>query len=240
MQIDIKSDIDKLKKDLTSIQKKQIPAATQWALNNTAKKVKAAEVREIKKVFNRPTRFTQNSLWIKWARKTKLQALVKLKDEAFKGNPAAKFLQPEIEGGARRHKGFEKLLISKGQMPRNMYAIPSRTIKKNQYGNVSNGVIQKILSGLSSQRDTYQNAHSGSKRSKTAGKFFSGVIGHTHGIWDIGRLQRGLPALLFIFVTGAPRYRARFNFQRVAKKTIGIVFKREFKKTMAKALATAR
>ena len=240
MNISIKSDIDKLKKDLTTLQKKQIPAATQWALNGTAKKVKAAEQREIKRVFNSPTRFTVNSLWIKWARKSKLEALVKLKDEAYKGNPAAKYLQSEIEGGARRHKGFEKLLIAKGQMPRNMYAIPSRTIKKNQYGNVSNGVIQKILSGLSSQRDVYQNARKGSSRSKTLGKYFAGIVGSTHGIWDVARLHKGQPALLFLFVTGAPNYRKRFDFQRVAQKTIKTVFTREFDKSLKKALATAR
>jgi len=113
-------------------------------LNGTAKKVKVAEQREIKKVFNNPTRYTQNSLWIKWARKTKLEAIVKLKDEAFKGTPATKYLSPQLMGGGRKHKDFENLLISRGQMPSDMYAVPSRTMKLNQYGNVSNGVIQKV------------------------------------------------------------------------------------------------
>jgi len=237
MQISIKSDLKKLTKDLNRLQKKQIPAATQWALNGTAKKVKAAEEREIKRVFNNPTRYTQKALWIKWARKTNLEALVKIKDEAFKGNAASKYLSPQMSGGGRKHKGFEKLLIARGQMPGNMYAIPSRTLKKNRYGNVSNGMIQKILSGLGSQRDVYQRASEGSK---TFGKYFSGIIGDVHGIWDVNKLRRRVPALLFIFISGSPKYSKRFDFQRVAVKTINTVFKREFDKSLAKALATAR
>lgn len=240
MQISIKHDLKKAARKLSEIEKKQLPAATQWALNNTAKKVKEAEEREIRQVFRNPTKYTQNALWIKWAKKSNLQALVKIKDESVKGNAAVKFLKAEIEGGPRRHKGFEKLLIAKGQMPRNMFAVPSRTIKKNQYGNVSNGLIQRILSGLSSQRDIHQNARAGSKRSKTLGKYFSGIIGNVHGIWDVNALHRGGPALLFLFVAGAPRYRKRLDFERVAKKTINTVFKKEFEQSMQRALDTAK
>ena len=131
-------------------------------------------------------------------------------------------------------------MIAKGQMPRNMYAVPTGIIKKNQYGNVSPGLIQRILSGLGAQRDIYQNARTGSKRTKTLGKYFSGIVSGVHGIWDVAALNRGVPALLFIFVSGAPRYEKRFDFERVALKTINIVFKREFAKALEKALATAK
>jgi len=236
MQISIQSNIDDVIKSMNDVAKRQLPAAAQWGLNGTAKKVKAAEQREIRKVFDKPTRYTQNSLWIKWAKKTKLEAIVKLKDEAFKGTPATKYLSAQLTGGRRKHKGFENLLISRGQMPSNMYAVPSRTMRLNQYGNVSNGVIQKILSGLGAQRDKYQRA---SKGSRTSGKYFSGIIGNVHGIWDITKLQRGQLALMFLFVK-SPSYKKRYDFEAVANKTIKTVFRREFDKALKKALETAR
>ena len=235
--VSVESNIKEVQKQLLRFERKQIPVATQWALNNTAKKVKLAQEREIKRVIDRPTRFTQNSLWIKWAKKNKLIAEVMIKDYAAGGNAAATYLRPVIEGGARRHKGYEKLLISRGKMPGDMYAVPTSLVKKNRFGNVSAGLIQKILSGLGAQRDVYQRARPGSR---AHGKYFSGIIGDVYGIWDIAKLRRGGAALLFVFVDGAPKYNKQYNFKRVALKTIDAVFKREFTKTLKRALATAR
>lgn len=236
MQISVTSDIHKAVKSLSDLKKKQVPAATKWAINNTAVLVKEAEEREIRNVFNNPTRFTQNSLWIQWARPGKLEAIVKIKDHAVKGTAASKYLAPEIEGGPRRHKGFEKLLISKGMMPANMYAVPSRTVKRDSYGNVSKGLIQKILSGLQAQRDVHQRARKGSR---TSGGYFAGIIGNVHGIWDVKALHDGGPALLFIY-TNTPNYTKRLNFQAVAARVISRSFNKEFGKALAYAIATAR
>ena len=50
LNIDFKG-IDKLKKNLSAMEKKQLPFATMTALNETAKDVKRAEDRKIKRVF---------------------------------------------------------------------------------------------------------------------------------------------------------------------------------------------
>lgn len=243
-KLSVHSNIKDVKQQLSWVEKKQLPAATQWALNNTARKVKLAEQREMKRVLNSPKPFTTNAFWIKWAKKNNLEAIVKIKDQVSKGNAAATYLSPVIAGKARKHKGFERLLMARGQMPKGMYAVPSRTIKKDRYGNVSTGMIQKILSGLGAQRKTRLNPLVGSKRSRkgrsTLGKYFSGIIGNVHGIWDVKRLHEGGPALLFIFVRAAPKYSKQFDFEKVAKKISKAVFKREFDKSLRKALATAR
>jgi len=134
MRISVTSDIHKVIARLSDLKQKQVPAATKWAINNTAVLVKQAEEREINNVFDRPTRFTQNALWTQWARQGNMEATVKIKDHAVKGTAAIKYLSAQIDGGPRRHKGFEKLLISKGAMPSNMYAVPSRTVKRDSYG----------------------------------------------------------------------------------------------------------
>jgi len=238
MSVDVKystKNIDRLMKQLP----KQTTFATALALTRTAQEVQKEEHREIKKVFDSPTARTKNATFVIPATKARLSAEVKVKDETDKGTPVSKYLEAQIKGGARRHKGFENRLIEKGMMPANMFAVPTRIIKKNQAGNVSQGQIQKILSGLSAQRDSAQNDYKGSPRGRTAGKYFSGIISGVHGIWDVNKLKNGGAALLFIFVK-APRYKARFDFQGVAKKTIKREFSNQFNKALAFALKTAR
>jgi len=238
MSVDVKyssKNINRLIKQLP----KQATFATALALTRTAQEVQKEEHREIKKVFHNPTARTKNATFVIPATKARLSAEVKIKDETDKGTPVSKYLEAQIKGGARRHKGFENRLIDKGMMPDNMFAVPTRLMKKNQYGNVSQGQIQKILSGLSAQRDNAQNARPGAPRAKNAGKYFSGIISGVHGIWDVTKLKNGGAALLFIFVKSA-RYKSRFDFQRVAKKTINREFGKQFNLAFALAIKTAR
>jgi len=218
---------------------KQTVFATALALTRTAQAVQKDVHQEIARVFDRPTPRTKKGAFVIPATKQRLWAEVKIKDETDKGTPVSKYLEAQIDGGKRFHKGFEKRLIAKGQMPDDMYAVPSRTVKKNQYGNVSQGLIQKILSGLQSQRDSLQNAYPGSPRQRVAGKYFSGIVSGVHGIWDVNKLKKGQPALIFLFVKKT-RYRSRFNFQALAKKTIDREFPIQFNKALQYALKTAR
>lgn len=233
--LSISVDISNTERYLDKVQK-QIPFAIAKSLTKTAQDIKKDERIEMTRVFDRPTRYTLNSLYVLPARKSKLVAVVKIKDEAIKGNAAVKYLKEQMEGGGRSYKGFEKLLISRGQMPSGMYAVPSRTMKLNKFGNVTNGMIQKILSGLGAQRDIYQRSRSGSK---THGKYFSGIVSGTHGIWDVNKLRKGLPALLFLFVK-RPTYNRRFKFHAVAERTAKRMFTARFNHEMKRALATAR
>jgi len=85
ISINISSGFKGVQKELKEFAN-QIPFATSLAINRTAQKVKVAQEKEIKDVFDRPTPFTQNSLFIKTSNKVNLTASVKLKDQAFKGN----------------------------------------------------------------------------------------------------------------------------------------------------------
>src|ERR1035441_633525 len=75
---------------------RQLPFATAKALTRTAQLIKAAEVDEMRRVFDRPTPWTLNSVFITPATKDNLIARVWLKQDAAKGTPAAKYLLSEI------------------------------------------------------------------------------------------------------------------------------------------------
>ena len=110
--INVSAQVDKTVKFLDSF-RKQIPFTVSVALNKTALKVKERETHEIKDVFDRPTPFISNSVFMKPSNKATLTAKVGIKDQGRV--PAAKVLASEISGGQRRLKAFEKALIASGK-----------------------------------------------------------------------------------------------------------------------------
>jgi len=99
MNINVKSDIDKLKKKLTNIQHKQIPFAASQAINDTAVDAQKALKVQAPKKLDRPTRSTINSFRVKRSTKRNLTG------EVFILPWAWAYLKYQIEGGTRRASG---------------------------------------------------------------------------------------------------------------------------------------
>lgn len=108
------------------------------ALNKAGKEVKGSVVNEMLTVFDRPTRFTINSLQLTPATKDNLNAVVWFKTPDRMGQH---YLVPQVDGGQRRLKGFEQA-IDLGEL------VPAAGAKIDQYGNVSIGQIRQLLSVL--------------------------------------------------------------------------------------------
>ena len=149
--------------ELKQLEKEQLPFATSYAINTVARKVRDAEKEEIKRVFDEPTRWTVNSIFINPSSKNDLEAVVWLKDWAPKGTPAADYLQPHIQGGPRQLKRYEKALKRKGMLKAGEYTVPANTFKKNRYGNISQGQYTKMLSNVGAQNDIWQNSRDSKK-----------------------------------------------------------------------------
>ena len=139
--------LDRLHRDLRRMQGNLAYAAAQTA-NHLALAVRDAERREMERVFDRPTRWTLNSTRITYARKSRPIARVWLKDEAFKGTPATRYLAPQIFGGERSIKRFERALQHAGILPTGWLAVPGEAADLDAYGNMSRGQIVKILSWM--------------------------------------------------------------------------------------------
>ncbi len=216
----------------------QIPFATMTALNSTAAIVKGELEREIASVFDRPTRWTLNSLRILYAKKTKLSARVWMKDEADKSGPATKWLLPEIEGGKRDPKQSEIRLRNKGLLSDSRYIMPGKDASLDKHGNLSRGTVRKVISGLGASFDKLQNS-TGSRRSQANNRAFF-LLGN--GDDALGIAQRtGKRSIRMVIAFGKrPSYSKRLDFYGVGNKVAQNNLEAEMVKALRKALATAR
>lgn len=239
IKVEIKG-LDEVKSWLKSIPEKQIPFAMSKAINETAKEVKADLVSEMKKVFDRPTSYTLNSVFIKPATKRDLTAIVGLKEWGGKGTPASKYLSPQILGGSRGFKRSERALQRSGLLPSGMYWTPGKGARLDSHGNISGGQITQILSVLQASVDTAQNMTARSRvKNRKPRAYFVGTPGG-------GRLPLGVyerkgrkikPVLVFV---RSPNYKPRFLFYETGQKTVDRVWLKKMGEAIRYALATAR
>lgn len=118
---------------------KQASRAAEIALDKTAKVIRDDIKAEMKSVFDRPVPYTINSLQVTPTHNHNMQASVWFKDPPRMGQH---YLVPQVEGGKRKLKGFERG-VDLGKM------VPGKGAKMDRYGNVSTGQIKQIMSVLS-------------------------------------------------------------------------------------------
>jgi len=248
---DVRSDVSAVTRHLSSLANEQIPFATALALTRTAQFAQGKLKDELRRAFDRPTPYTLNATFVQPATKQRLWALVKLKDEAVKGNPAVRFLIHQIRGGGRTVKGFEKLLQRAGVMPEGWFAVPASGAPLDQYGNVRGGTINRILSQLQASRDPLTRETTAAKakrnRTRTAGRYFVAYPGSVRTSHLAPGIYERLSAFggsgvrpVFLYVQRAPRYRRRLRFLEVTDQAARMRFPIEFALAARQAIRTAR
>lgn len=249
----VKADFKDLIKQLDDVQKRQIPFATSLAINRTAQKVKDAQQKEMRDVFDRPTQFTINSLFIKPSTKQTLTARVGFKDYALKGTAAAKYLQAEISGGERRLKRYEVALRSAGVLPEGYFTVPGDAASIDAYGNIARSQIVQIISYFRANRESGSSSNSTDKTRAKLAKSTKSRYGISYfvgapaggklplGIWMKVNTNFGTsnprPVLIFIKSTN---YEPIYDFKYVAENTVKKYIDDEFSKAMKEAVATAK
>jgi len=250
MTIDVRDAIASLTRQSNAGQK-QVKFATRVALTRTGQQVKVAEEREMRDVFSNPTPFTMSSLYLRPATSSNLTAEVKLKDFAGKGIPASVFLAPQIKGGMRGQKRFERALRSIGVLEDDERVVPGAGAKLDAYGNIDRGQIVQILSYFRTSPEAGHTLNMTDKkraalaRGTARKQGFSYFIGRPgdrlpHGIYQRINFSRGTairPIMIFVRST---IYEAVFDFKGVAEDTIKTAFPDEFARAFAEAEATAR
>lgn len=247
IDFDVQTDIAKALAKLHRLDARQFPFIVALALNRTAKKVKDAERKVMESVFDRPKPFTLNSLQTQAATKETLVATIRLRDFAGKGTPAAKYLNPVIEGGGRRYKAFERALVDAGIMPNGMYAVPAKAYPLDQYGGVPGSVINRMLSYLRANRDATQNRATDKTRSRnnrTKLQFFAVNRDDPRGLpWGIYERKYGKDGssfqLMFAFVK-QPVYSKLYPFHRSAEHVTRLHLIPELHKAAEQALNSSR
>jgi hypothetical protein len=238
---------------LTDLEKTQIPYAMTLAINDTSFQVREQWNKAMPLVFDRPTPLTRNAVLYRKATKTNLAADIFIRDEATKGTPPSKYLQPEVEGGPRRQKRSERWLQARGLMPAGHFAVPGSAAKLDQYGNLRGGDLTKVLSALQAHpdqlsRSTDESRHRRIKREikkqgfttdvfalrKKRGKLQPGVYQRI----DLGRLGSAVkPILRFV---ERVTYRKRYDIFGIAHKAFNDRFAPNFRAALDRAMATAR
>ncbi|WP_312139925.1 hypothetical protein [Stutzerimonas nitrititolerans] len=221
---------------------KQVRFATAVALTRTAQLAKGAVEKEMRSVFDRPTRWTLNSLRLIPAKRDRLVARVEMKNEADKSAPATKWLNPEIEGGPRPEKASERNLRQKGVLPSGRFIVPGKGAKLDRFGNMTKGAITKAMSGVGGFAEQGYSANAtNSRRSRAKGnakRYFVMRRGGTPiGIAE--RTSRSRMHIILAFVRH-PTYSKRLDFYGIGDKVVKRHLKDEFEKAYAKAMRTAR
>lgn len=241
--LNVKADIDKAAAGLTDFEKRQLPFAVARALNDVTKGAVADIRAALPKIFDRPVPFTLNAFYaIPVTNKRELRASVAIRDFAPKGTPASKYLAPEIEGGERRVKRFERRLDVK-------QTIPAAGALLDQHGNMQRRQIGDILQHLGAFADTGQNLGPAKKKklekkkllTRKGQKYFiakSKVDGKPLGIWNL--LGRGVVVPVLLFTRRAPVYKPRLDFRSHVLASYARRFASAFKARLAEAKATAR
>ncbi|BDD90880.1 hypothetical protein PanNE5_03200 [Pandoraea sp. NE5] len=222
--ISVSPDLKALTKSLSQIEKQQLPFTIAQTLTAVAKIAQGEEKAAMSEVFDRPTPFTVNSVAVKGARKSDLEARVFIKDIA------AAYLEPYEFGG--NHK-----LIGRGKTWLN----PKDRALLNQYGNFNKSALQR----LEARPDVFVGTIK-TKRGEQIGGVWqrpqnAKVVRRAgkRGVAVRGANTTGHLKLLIRFGDEMP-VRRHLEFGERAFEVVDANFAREFDKAMAKALATAK
>lgn len=198
MKIDIKiTGLEEMRAKLQDFSDRRFRSAVATGLTRTAVEAKAAAEKRMLADLQRPTPYTQRSLYViaataeqgkagisnigkpgnpysgRLVRSAYLAAEVGVKDEAAttnNGTPATKYLLPQVEGGPRHTKRFELALQAKGAMPKGWLAVPAAGARIDAFGNVSRGQVQQILAQIGTELLAGSKRTPASDKAKLAGQ----------------------------------------------------------------------
>lgn len=251
--------LDKLRAGLAA-QQKQARFAAAVALTRTAKAAQEKTATKMRDVFDRPTRWTMNSLWIKPATRDTLAAMLYLKDRDQGGKAtgtAASLIGHHWSGGVRQRKKLETWMTRAGLISSTEMIVPGAGARLDAYGNISRGQLSQMMSQLRLGIDTYSwsSTSARSRRNvKKAGRIFwsrgpqggqfrprwgrTGPQRLAKGAWiDAGEAVGVRPLLVVI---SRASYRRRIDMERIVRDTVRARFGAEFDRAYADALRTAR
>ena len=253
----------RMEKALLDLAGKHMPTATAKALTRLATGARGEVMTRMETLFDKPIPFTVNAIRYKVATRDDLKAQVYISDDAAKGLSPRKYLEPEIEGGGRRHKRSEKALIAKGLMQPDQHIIPAVGFDLDANGNVPGSIMVKILSRLSAFGEMGYRANVSKKKlkqlkkaglaSRRGGKDVDGVrqFGGTDyfiarsktdsaplGIYQIISKGKVVPA--FYFARRNPNYQVRFPFQEMVKQHAVSNFQKEMMRAVLEEIAKDR
>lgn len=282
MKFDIQlTGMKELQAELKNFSERRLNATVATALTRTAVQVREKVKAAMSTSLDKPTPYTLRQLkYVAASAKKPVAAvgfgvvaisdqmgnLIRYQDLGASETPAGKYLNPQIAGGSRRDKRFEKALRAVGVLPSGWLAVPGERAKVDQYGNQSIGEIKQILSWFDAAElvaGSRQNMRQAGrdKRIKgtrrTAGfEYFVSLPGGTrtfqraNGNTGSKKMQPGIyrrtstgfgsriePVVIFV---NSANYRKRFDFYAVASAEGKRILPTELQRAVAESAARLR
>ncbi|MCG7520857.1 hypothetical protein [Ruegeria sp. Ofav3-42] len=232
----VQSDLKNVLANLNDVERNQVPFASSLALNWTGEEVLAENQELMRRVFDRPVRWTLNAFRLERSNKRKLSASVERKSL-----PGRKFyLEVESEGGPRKRTGIESLIIQNMNYRGRVEAIvPTKNAKRNAAGNVSRAQMNRIVAGVKSQRNGGAAAASTGARTRKRVGYFVAPAGSklSPGIYE--RKSRGIRKVM-AFSQSAPRYKKRFPMEERGRQVAVRVLPDKMRRAMKVALKSRK
>jgi len=251
-------------RELTALEQKKLPWATQQAVNRTAAVIKQVWARKVEDVFDRPVALTRNAVIVKKARylrnadgsRTPEPAQVYIRNQATRGTPPAKYLLPQVFGGARSAAGLEAGLQRLGILSDGQRAVPGPGAPLDGAGNIRRGTVKRILAQLGGGHAAPRKR---TRRTRQRGGEYFAVRGSGRRGWTVNRDGSTRPSRLhpgiherlatgfgsgvrsvYLFVNSVS-YRKRFNIfdyaQREWDRRFPGIFREELHKALMQSLA---
>lgn len=253
-QIFLRHNLDVFSTLLAEVAPKQAEFAMMQTMNTAAYEGAQAVKQEISRVFDRPTNWVRGGVRYTKATRARLQCRI---DLDFWGNKQGvtvdQVLKAEIHGGVRSLKRFEVALNRIGVLPAGMAVVPGSAAKLDQYGNMSVGQINQVLSWFQAfgQQGYSANMVDGGKRLGRDNKR-TGARGYAYFALQkpYGKLPAGIyqrfttgfgssvkPIMVFI---RRPAYKSKLNFYGIGYGKAMSIINRDLATNVAKAVETAR
>ena len=198
----------------------QIPIIAVNAVNRTAFMIRTAEQESMRSVFDRPTPWLVNTVYVKQA--TLAEPIATVGPNDYFGPVWENIVSPHVYGGTRPQKTVEKRMVRTGLLPSGWFIMPAKYMPLDEItGNPQQGELIKMLSWLQALEIGNRNPSS-QRKNKTQREGASYVLaypGRSHlppGIYK--RIGKQL-LMMLIFVQSAS-YEKRLPWFETAQRVI--------------------
>jgi hypothetical protein len=227
IKLEIQSELAKMSKDLAELSPEQLRKALKSSAIQTAFKVKDGLRQAMLEQLDRPKNFTLNALYVDKGKKGGdfEDVTIQYRDRGGKAFFPGHYLLPQVFGGSRPMKRFEKALQYTFPQLGKVYVVPSQFAKLDAFGGVPGGYITRILSNLRADLSGTQNKGSRRTRNKKLGYIIvkDGIVlngGGRTGLADgIYEKHAGETKVYQVFhFSPSVTYQIHFKFYDVAER----------------------